>query len=122
MWLCFNDAFLSVVANPADPATLTVRARRKGDLEAVFGQQVEVLTLPGRDYQFRAFIPRRVVADTVAAELAGIDYGNFKDSVADAPLHDAYMKVWGVMANLQEIPPYGSEPRPGFNKHPVRGA
>ncbi len=114
MWICLNNAFLSIVSNPADAATLTVRARRKGDIEAVFGQNVEVVTLPRRDYQFRAFIARDVVATAVATQLRHIDYGNFKDSVADASLHDAYFKVWHAMADLQEIPPYGTAPRKSF--------
>jgi hypothetical protein len=114
MWLCLNNAFLSIVANPADAATLLVRARRKGDIEAVFGENVEVVTLAKRDYQFRAFLPRDVVATAVGEALKAIDYPNFKNSVDDDALHGAYAKVWGVMADLQEIPPYGSEPRKGL--------
>ena len=120
MWLSFNDAFLSIVADRRDPNILTVRARRKGDIEAVFGEKVDVVTLERRDYQFRAHLPRGVVSDVIATRLFAIDYPNFKDAVADANLHDAYLKVWNIMAGLQEIAPYGTEPRPGFNKHPVR--
>ncbi|MGF6641740.1 hypothetical protein [Paraburkholderia sp. MM6662-R1] len=120
MWICLNNAFLSIVATPGDAATLTVRARRKGDIEAVFGQSTEVVTLSRRDYQFRAHLPRGVVSDAIASHLFHIDYGNFKDSVADASLHDAYVRIWSTMAALQEVPPYGTEPRKGFNKHPVR--
>lgn len=114
MWICLNNAFLSIVSNPADATTLLVRARRKGDIEAVFGPHVEVVTLPKRDYQFRAVLPRDVVATAVGEALKAIEYPNFKGSVEDGALHDAYMKVWGVMADLQEIPPYGSEPRKGL--------
>jgi hypothetical protein len=114
MWICLSNAFLSIVANPADAATLLVRARRKGDIEAVFGAGVEVVTLPGRDYQFRAFLPREVVATAVGEALKGIQYPNFKNSVDDDALHGAYAKVWQVMAELQEIPPYGSGPRKGL--------
>lgn len=120
MWICFNDAFLSIVSDPASADNLLVRARRHGDIEAVFGNTVTVVTLPGRDYQFRASIPRAVVSHVVAASLRDIDYGNFKNSVKDANLHDAYASVWGVMASLQEIPPYRRSPRPGFMKQPVR--
>ncbi|WP_175787490.1 hypothetical protein [Burkholderia anthina] len=120
MWICFNDAFLSIVSDPASADTLLVRARRHGDIEAVFGGDVMVVTLPGRDYQFRASISRAAVGDVVAASLRDIDYGNFKNSVKDANLHDAYATVWGVMADLQEIPPYRSSPRRGFMKRPVR--
>lgn len=120
MWLCLNNAFLSVVTDPAEPANLLVRARREGDIEAVFGTVFPVVTLPRRDYRFRASIPRETVGITIAQSLVTIDYGNFKNSVRDAALHDAYAHVWGVMAQLQEVPPYGSRPRPGFAAHPVR--
>jgi hypothetical protein len=120
MWISLSNAFLSIVSNPDDAATLLVRARRKGDIESVFGSQHEVVTLPGRDYQFRAFIPRNVAASAIGEALKAISYPNFKNSVDDDALHGAYAKVWGVMADLQEIPPYGSVPRKGFRTHPVR--
>jgi hypothetical protein len=119
MWICKNDAFLSIIA-AKEPEQLLVRARRKGDIEAVFGSQYEVFVLPGRDYGFRALIPREVAGAVIAESISKIDYGNFKDSVADAALHDAYMRVWSVMEKLQEIPAYGTKPRPGFAAHPLR--
>ncbi|MFL9964715.1 hypothetical protein PQR02_27360 [Paraburkholderia sediminicola] len=97
MWICLNNAFLSIVAYPADAATLPVRARRAGDIEAVFGADVEVVTLPGRDYQFRAFLPRQIVADTIAQNVLDISYPNFKNSVTDDALHGAYAKVWAYV-------------------------
>lgn len=120
MWISTNQAFLSIVASPSDTGMLLVRARRVGDIEAVFGDQWPVTTIPKRDYQFRAFIPRAVVGRAIAGHLEGIDYGNFKDSVVDPALHNAYTKVWGVMATLQEVPPYCITPTPHFRKHPVR--
>jgi hypothetical protein len=120
MWICQNNAFLSVVTDPTSAQHLLVRGRRQGDIEAVFGTDYAVVTLPKRDYRFRAAIPRAVVAEALAKSVMNIDYGNFKNSVRDAALHDAYATVWGVMAQLQEVPPYGSKPRPGFAAHPVR--
>lgn len=123
MWICANNAFLSIVNSDQDPTVLMVRARRKGDIEATFGTAVpnlQVTTLPGRDYQFRAFIARETVGEVIAKALVNIDYGNFKNSVKDRYLHDAYAQVWGVMAELQEIRPYGEKPRTGFRKHPQR--
>jgi hypothetical protein len=120
MWLCLNNAFLSIVANKEDSSTLIVRARREGDIEAVFGETTDVVTIDKRDYQFRAFIPRGVVSDVIATHLFSIEYGNFKDSVADPHLHDAYFGIWHLMAALQPRSPYASHERKGFNKHPVR--
>jgi len=122
MWIFLNDAFLSIVCSPADRATLLVRGRREGDLQQVFGGDIDVTTIAGRDYQFRTFLPRDIVGRVIAANIEKISYPNFKGSVNDDALHDAYMKVWSVMADLQEIPPYGSAPRKGFRTHPVRNS
>jgi hypothetical protein len=121
MWICANNAFLSIVNSDRDPSVLMVRARRRGDIEAVFGPSVEVTTIPGRDYQFRAFIKREIVGQVIAAALVNIDYENFKGSTKDRHLHDAYMQIWHVMEELQEIPAYGHRPRPNFRKQPQRG-
>ncbi|MFM0165739.1 hypothetical protein PQR39_35585 [Paraburkholderia sediminicola] len=120
MWICANNAFLSIVNSDQDPTVLMVRARRKGDIEAVFGPETQVTTIPGRDYQFRAFIRRDIVGMVIAQALMDIDYGNFKNSVKDGYLHDAYAGVWSIMADLQEIRPYDTKPRTNFRKHPVR--
>jgi hypothetical protein len=100
MWVCLNDAFFSIVASDRDPEVLNVRARRKGDLERHF-PGCPVVSLPGTDYAFRAFVPRIAVAQALSQLSANIAYTNFKDSVLDDELHDAYADVWAVMANLQ---------------------
>lgn len=116
MWICQNNAFLSVVEpSSRDPKAaggdfLLVRARVRGHIEAVF-PEFKGIEVPGRDYQFRAYIPREAVAKQMFASVMAIKYGNFKDSVRNDELHHAYAKVWGVMANLQEIPPYETQPR-----------
>lgn len=105
MWLCLNNAFLSVVEPEKNSTHLRVRARRQGDIEAIF-PDAEVKKTPGRDYLFRAEIEREKVAEAVAAQICGINYGNFKNSVRDNKLHDAYAAFWSIMARLQPIPPY----------------
>lgn len=115
MWLCLNNSFLSIVQPDAsDPFNrgdmLLVRARRRGDIEKNFAT-AKVITVVGRDYQFRAYIERTVVAERVAASVMAVDYPNFKGSIKDPALHDAMACVWGVMAQMQEIPPYESAPR-----------
>lgn len=109
MWICLNRAFLSIVepergTNGASP-TLLVRARRPGDIEAVF-PDVKVEKRPERDYLFRAMVPREAVAEAIAAEVLGIDYNNFKGSVRNNKLHDAYAGFWNIHARLQPTPPY----------------
>lgn len=111
MWLCFNNSFVSIVQPQGDPAHLLCRARVAGHLQAVFpGCRVE--KTPGRDYLYRTLLPREQVAATVAQHLLDVQYPNFKNSVRDDALHDAYARVWGVMADLQPIRPYATEPTP----------
>jgi len=101
MWLCLNNAFLSVVDKANKPGCLMVRARRRGDIEKAF-PGADVLVDRGTDYRYRAEIPRDDVASVLSELIKGIDYPNFKDSVSDDRLHAAYSKMWGVMYGLQK--------------------
>lgn len=105
MWLSLSRSFLSVVDKAVAPDCLLVRARRPGDIENYFPNAVVKKTI-GNDYLFRAEIKREEVAAVVAAEIMGITYDNFKNSVDDRRLHDAYAGVWHTMARLQPIAPY----------------
>ena len=107
MWLSLSDSFFSIVESPDDDAVLLVRARRQGDIQKVF-PDAKVTRTPGRDYLFRAFIQRETVAEVIAEQVMKIGYGNFKDSVADNKLHNAYSSVWGIMSRLQPVPPYSA--------------
>lgn len=111
MWICLNKAFLSIVEpSPADRKlhgdVLLVRARRPGDIQSVFGKAVTVEKRPERDYLFRTFLARDLVAQTISAQVSAIDYGNFKNSVKNNALHDAFARIWSVMAALQPTRPY----------------
>jgi hypothetical protein len=101
MWICLNDAFLSIVADRNDPERLLVRARRAGDIERVF-PQAEVLVGVGTDYLYRALLPRSTVSEAITARIDSIDYPNFKNSVAERDRHDAYMQFWDVMYRYQQ--------------------
>jgi hypothetical protein len=107
MWLLQNDSFLSVVSNPDDDKTLLVRARREGDITNVFPDAVVTKT-PRRDYLYRAFIPREEVGKAIAERIENIGYPNFKGSVRNNALHDAYMSVWNLLGRLQKGGPYGA--------------
>jgi hypothetical protein len=114
MWISFNTAFLSIVEPraidlvPGEGDVLLVRARVRGHIESVF-PNAQVLRRPGRDYLYRAFIDRATVAQVVMGKVLGIHYPNFKDSVKDDELHDAYAGVWRVMSHLQKVRPYGDD-------------
>lgn len=111
MWICLNNAFFSIVATKVGDANLLVRARRPKDIETIF-PGYKATTITRRDYQFRAEIPREVVAKTIAECLLNIDYGNFKDSVRDDGLHDAYNGFWHIMAKVQPQRPYSDYKAP----------
>lgn len=102
MWIFLSNSFLSIVDKGDDSGrTLLVRARRKGDIEAVF-PDAEVVEGGGTDYGWRARIDRQRVAEAIAAQIENIHYGNFKSSVSDHERHDAYMDVWSAMFKFQQ--------------------
>ena len=105
MWVCLSNSFLSIVHKDCGPDELLVRARRPGDIEAVF-PEAKVVKSTDTDYLFRAVISRACVAATIAAEVSAIDYNNFKNSVKNNRLHDAYAAVWSIMVKLQPTRPY----------------
>lgn len=107
MWICLNNAFLSIVSKDCAADELLVRARRPNDITNAF-PGATVTVKPHSDYQFRAVIKRAHVAETLASKAMEIQYDNFKDSVRDDDLHDAYAKTWHIMARMQPRPPYSS--------------
>jgi hypothetical protein len=100
MWIFLNDAFISIVQHPEIKNMLVVRARLKGDLEALF-PKAKIEETPMRDYRFRTFLKKVVVGQMLFDRTLSLDYGNFKGSVPYGPRHDAYLRVWGVMYGAQ---------------------
>ena len=103
MWIFLSDAFLSVVADQAEPsgARLLVRARRAGDIERVF-PEAESFRVPFSDYAFRAWLPRQQVAEVLKQQVEAIAYPNFKSSIRDHAYHDAAMAAWEAMYRYQQ--------------------
>lgn len=106
MWIMLSDAFISIVAKDCGPDELLVRARRAGDIRKVFGRGVKVTRYTKSDYLYRAVVKRTAVASALANEIWNVDYPNFKDSVRDDKLHNAYLRVWTAMAEVQPLRPY----------------
>ncbi len=111
MWIFLADSFLSIVQpqhNTADARNgrLIVRARVKGDIERVF-PTVKGIATKGRDYAFRASIPRIVVADAMHTLVMGITATNFKDTVKEKDRSATYLRVWSVMNDLQDSRGHG---------------
>jgi hypothetical protein len=101
MWIMTNNSFVSAVQDRHNPEQLCVRARIKGDLESLFGDNTEVSETHDSDYRFRTFLPKTVVAETIAKNVQDIEYDNFKNSVDDNDRHDAYIDVWTAMYRYQ---------------------
>jgi hypothetical protein len=103
MWIALSDSFLSIVRKRPSDKFLTVRARVSGDIERVF-PDAKVQVGGGTDYQFRAQIAEKTVANEIYNHIVGIKYANFKDSVKDDDRHDAYFNVWRAMMAMQKMP------------------
>lgn len=101
MWIFLPKSFISVVQKPGDTDVLTVRARIKGDIEAVF-PQAKVEANQGTDYKYRARVPREAVAKALHDQVMGLNWSNFKGTVKAKKRHDAYMNVWSAMHAVQE--------------------
>lgn len=119
MWVFLSNAFLSIVAHRAKPGVLMVRARARGDLEAVFPGCDAQLT-PSADYRYRAEVGVDQVAVALDRQVRLIGYDNFKNSVVDDARHDAYLRVWSAMAAYQvDAAKKERRPRKAGRRRPV---
>lgn len=105
MWVSLNTGFLSVVQLNEDPRLLLVRARRRIDLERIFGASVKMEETPERDYRWRTVVDRAALKRVLAAYIDGIDYPNFKNSTKDEDLHDLYLDMWHAHNRYQRRDP-----------------
>ncbi|AOG24587.1 NUDIX hydrolase [Acidovorax sp. RAC01] len=129
MWLITPVGFFSVVQKASDVTadTLTVRARVRGDLDALREQYLpalgEVQESKTNDYRFRAVAPRADVAAAMASLVSQLKYSNFKSQVAkvqgNARAH-LYHDVSDVLHRLQTEPAkYQAAPKPIQPSGPV---
>lgn len=101
MWIFLNDAFLSVVGHRDDSSKLLVRARREADILRCFPDSTPIRTEEA-DYRWRITVDRGAMKQAMSEAVDRIDYPNFKDSIREPKRHDLAMRVWGVMAELQD--------------------
>ena len=129
MWLITPVGFFSVVQKTGDIAadTLTVRARVRGDLDALREHYLPSLSpvqeSKTNDYRFRAVAPRADVAAAMASMVNQLKYSNFKSQVAtvqgNARAH-LYHGVWDVLHRLQTEPgKYQAAPKAAQATGPV---
>jgi hypothetical protein len=120
MWVFTNRGFFSIVVPDRDePAwrtvpksiapgaslrMLLVRARRRGQIETVFGVCVvgKVIEESGRDYRYRALVERENVARVMRQEVERITYGNFKNSCkGDYDYKGMLGRIWNAHFDYQ---------------------
>lgn len=101
MWVFLKNSFLSIVQSPDNASILVVRARVRGDIEAVF-PAAQIDETPYRDYRFRTYLRREEVAQAMYNEVWNLTATNFKDSVDNKDRHDAYLEVWSAMYMYQQ--------------------
>lgn len=109
MWMLTNFGAFSTTLRDArdlkgdDERQLQVRARRAKHLIELkrhyLANASDVVQLRHRDYEYRIYCTHDDWALAVARMAQDIDYGNFKNSVKDRDLHDAYMRVWTALYN-----------------------
>ena len=124
MWIMTNRGFYSIVEKEWDRAdgTLTVRARTLEDIERFIEMcptsPIDTVLVAARpdyraeestqsafieeneraDYRWRIRIDREEVGRVMLDHIVNINYGNFKNSVADNGLKEhaaCYSSVWG---------------------------
>jgi hypothetical protein len=119
VWVFTQNGFYSVVAY--DPARdhggptrgedlVLVRARVGDDLEALrrWFPDLEIREHRRADYRFRTVLGRADWKRILEAEVDSLDYTNFKNRVAHNQghkRHEAYMRVWDAMRQLQPSGP-----------------
>lgn len=111
MWVMTNFGAFSIVQHNEQPQVLVVRARVKAHLTALRDRHLPDLVIyhtPENDYHWRAFCLRNAVADFLSTATYELDYPNFKNSVKDDRLHDAYTSVWQVL--FRAFGGYGRRP------------
>ena len=116
MWLLTTFGFFSIVEKPRDRAAglLTVRARVRGDLEALRAKYLpglgEIEATPDGDYAWRAHVAKPELAAAMGRIALDIDYANFKSEVAERmgyAREQVYHEVWEILAGLQHRPANG---------------
>lgn len=122
MWVMTNRGFYSAIqfdprkaSKEAPGWTKNVLLVRTRDEESVkrLAQAVgrDYHETKAGDYLYRIQVTRREFRTFLGDEVDRIGYGNFKSSVKNKPLHDAYMKVWSAMAALQPTRPWSGLPK-----------
>jgi len=135
MWTLTNfGAFSTTLRNAksipdGDSRLLQVRARRAKHLRDLKNRYMpnagEIVRMVDRDYEFRIYCTHDDWSLAVARMAQDVDYGNFKNSVEDDELHNAYMRVWSALYNAlatnKYVTSYRGRRGRKNGKNPTRG-
>jgi hypothetical protein len=102
MWICLNNAFVSIVAVPEQPDQLMVRARHRTHIRKLFPKAKLITTPYPADYRYRVVVSRAEVIYLLAQRVNELDYTNFKNSVVYDDLHDMYHDMWTIHWKFQK--------------------
>lgn len=107
MWIFTNLGFFSVVQKPGTDF-LTVRARVRGDLDALRERYLPALsatqTKGGTDYSWRATVAHADFAAALGHIAMDLGYSNFKNEVAaqqGKSRASRYGKVWSALYDME---------------------
>jgi 8-oxo-dGTP pyrophosphatase MutT (NUDIX family) len=111
MWIFTTIGFFSIVQKPGSEV-LTVRARAKGDLDALRARYLPSLSRTtskgGSDYPWRATVDHAAFAEAMKQMVLNVTYSNYKSAVANIQGHArarVYHDVWAALLNLPEAVP-----------------
>jgi len=130
MWIFTTDGFFSIVSpnsvKGAKTRVLVVRARKEEDLHRLLchleefndGKVINYEMTYGRDYLFRARVPRKLLQAYLKKYVTDLNYPNFKAEVervdkqgvlgGELPATsvddrmDAYHRVWSILRDWQD--------------------
>jgi hypothetical protein len=108
MWIFTTLGFFSIVQKRGTNF-LTVRARAKGDLDALRSRYLPSLTPTsskgGTDYPWRATVDHAAFAEAMKQMVLDVTYDNFKNAVAarqGRARASVYHEVWETLLDLEE--------------------
>lgn len=106
MWIFTQTGFVSAVRHYSEPDIIVVRARDSESLETLATSAgVPVQKSPVNDYPYRVHVTEKNFGSWLLANLASLDYTNFKDRVYDNRGRNfslALLGVWEIMHDVED--------------------